>query len=65
MRAYMYAYGYSNTSMANSLLNELGTNDNPCHECKSCKVECIRNFNIREKISDISRLLNVPSDFLV
>lgn len=64
MRAYMYAYGYSNPSMAYSLLNELGTNDNPCKECSSCRVECTKKFDIKEKIADISRLVNVPADFL-
>ena len=65
MRAYMYAYGYSNPAMAHSLLSELGTNDDPCKECSSCKVECIKKFDIKEKIADISRLVNVPADFLV
>jgi uncharacterized protein len=65
MRAYMYAYGYSNPAMAYSLLGELGTNDNPCKECSSCKVKCTKSFDIREKIADISRLVNVPEDFLV
>jgi len=65
MRAYMYAYGYSNPAMAQSLLCELGTDGNPCKECSSCKVECTKKFDIREKIADISRLVNVPSDFLV
>jgi uncharacterized protein len=64
MRAYMYAYGYSNPAMAYSLLGELGTTDNPCNDCNSCKVECTKNFKIREKITDISRLVNVPSEFL-
>jgi predicted aldo/keto reductase-like oxidoreductase len=64
MRAYMYAYGYSNPAMAYSLLSELGTGDNPCRECSSCKVECTKRFDIREKITDISRLVNVPVDFL-
>ncbi|HUX58237.1 MAG TPA: aldo/keto reductase [Bacteroidales bacterium] len=64
MRAYMYAYGYSNPAMAHTLLRELGTTDNPCKECDSCKVECTKNFNIKEKITDISRLVNVPADFL-
>ena len=64
MRAYMYAYGYSNPSMAYSLLSELGTKDNPCKECNSCKVECTKKFDIKEKIADISRLVNVPADFL-
>ncbi len=64
MRAYMYAYGYSNPGMAYSLLGELGTNDNPCKDCGTCTVECTKNFNIKEKIADISRLVNVPADFM-
>lgn len=64
MRAYMYAYGYSDTRMAYSLLNELKSGENPCSGCSSCAVECTKAFNIREKIADISRLINVPVDFL-
>jgi uncharacterized protein len=64
MRAYMYAYGYSNPSMAHSLLTELGTNDDPCKGCSSCQVECTKRFDVREKIADISRLVNVPAEFL-
>jgi uncharacterized protein len=65
MRAYMYAYGYSNPSMAYTLLGELGTGSAPCSNCDTCRVECSRNFNVKEKISDISRLVNVPSDFVI
>ena len=65
MRAYMYAYGYSNPSMAKSLLTELGTSNNPCKECSSCTVVCTKRFDIKDKIADISRLVNVPADFLV
>jgi MinD superfamily P-loop ATPase len=50
--------------MAHALLTELGTADNPCKGCNTCSVECTRNFKIKEKIADISRLVNVPSDFL-
>ncbi len=64
MRAYMYAYGYSNPAMAYSLLSELGTSDNPCRECEVCSVVCTKNFRIKEKITDISRLRNVPVEFL-
>jgi predicted aldo/keto reductase-like oxidoreductase len=65
MRAYMYAYGYSSPSMAHTLLSELGTGANPCSDCSSCNVSCTKKFNVREKIADISRLVNVPEDFLV
>ncbi len=65
MRAYMYAYGYSNPSQAYSLLAELQAGDNPCSTCTGdCKVKCSRNFNVKEKITDVSRLVNVPADFL-
>ena len=65
MRAYMYAYGYSNPKMAYSLLGELGTGSFPCINCEKCTVECRSNFSVREKITDVSRLVNIPSDFIV
>jgi hypothetical protein len=61
----MYAYGYSNPKMAHALLSELSLSNNPCQNCDACTVNCTKNFNVREKIADISRLANVPSDFLV
>lgn len=64
MRAYMYAYGYSSPAMAHTLLSEIGTTDDPCRDCDRCSVSCVKNFRIREKISDISRLVNVPVEFL-
>jgi uncharacterized protein len=64
MRAYMYAYGYAMPSMAQYLLADLGTSADPCSNCGQCNIKCSRNFSIREKISDVSRLVNIPSDFL-
>lgn len=64
MRAYMYAYGYSSPRMAHTLLGELGTGKNPCGDCNVCQVNCTKNFNVREKIADISRITEVPADFL-
>ena len=65
MRAYMYAYGYSNQSQAYSLLAELGNGIDPCKNCTgNCKVKCSRNFNVKDRITDISRLAGVPVDFL-
>jgi uncharacterized protein len=65
MRAYMYAYGYANPSMAYELLGDLGTGASPCSDCQVCQVDCSNRFNVKEKITDISRLVNVPSDFIV
>ena len=65
MRAFMYAYGYSNPSQAHSLLNELGYGSDPCKNCGGlCSVKCSKGFNVQERIADISRLVNVPADFL-
>lgn len=64
MRAYMYAYSFSSLPMAYSILGELGTGSSPCINCESCKIECNKEFNVKEKIADISRLVNVPPDFI-
>jgi uncharacterized protein len=65
MRAYMYAYGYSNPAMAHELLGELGTGSSPCSDCLTCQVDCSNHFNVKDKISDISRLVDVPAGFIV
>jgi predicted aldo/keto reductase-like oxidoreductase len=65
MRAYMYAYGYSNPSQAYALLDELGYGNDPCRNCSiTCSVKCSRGFNVKGKIADISRLVDVPTEFL-
>ncbi len=64
MRAYMYAYGYSSPAMARTLLDEIGATASPCSECGICTVDCTKKFRIKEKITDISRLVNVPKEFL-
>ncbi|HCI56052.1 MAG TPA: aldo/keto reductase [Bacteroidales bacterium] len=64
MRAYMYAYGYSNLKMAYELLGQLGTGITPCVNCKECTVNCSNNFNVREKITDVSRIVGIPADLI-
>lgn len=64
MRAYMYAYGYANPAMAKDLLNQMEIKNNPCGDCDVCTVECTRNFAVKDKISDITRLVDIPYDFL-
>jgi predicted aldo/keto reductase-like oxidoreductase len=65
MRAYMYAYGYSDMEKAHSLVAELDTGSDPCGTCSDCNIDCTKRFDIRAKIADISRISNVPSDFIV
>lgn len=64
MRAYMYAYGYMSPSMAKTLLADIGINSDPCKNCETCTVSCSRGFQLREKIADVSRLVNIPDEFL-
>jgi len=60
----MYAYGYAAPSMAKDLLASLEISCDPCSGCDICTVQCSRNFNVRDKIADVARLVNVPSEFL-
>jgi len=64
MRAYMYTYGYSNLEKAHTLLSDIGDGANPCGDCTDCTVNCTMNFNVRDKIADVSRLSNLPGDML-
>jgi len=64
MRAYMYAYGYGNPLEAKVLLTQMGYGNDPCDNCAECQVKCSKGFQVREKIADVSRLVDVPSEFL-
>ncbi len=64
MRAYMYAYGYASPAMAHDLLCELGIDSDPCASCSSCSVDCYGGFDIKGRVADISRLRDVPLEFL-
>jgi len=65
MRAYMYAYGYHQTALAQSLVTSLDLPQHVCEDCSSCSVECLNEWNVNEKVQDIIRLRDVPSGFLV
>ena len=64
MRAYMYTYGYGDPRMAHTLLSELAVPVNPCSACSSCNVVCAKGFSIVDRITDITRLTEVPVEFL-
>ena len=65
MRSYMYAYGYRNTAQAWHTLADVDISGRPCENCTSCNINCTSGFDIREKILDISRLKDVPKDFII
>jgi len=64
MRSYMYAYGHRNLPHAHYTIKSTGLICNPCSECISCNIHCKMGFDIREKICDISRIIDIPKDFL-
>ncbi len=64
MRAYMYAYGYGSLPMASELVAETAVDADPCAGCDNCSAKCVKGFDVRNKISDISRLKNVPFDLI-
>ena len=63
MRGYMYVYGYGNLEKAQGLVESLDLPDNPCKSCGSCSVVCAQGFDVKDKVTDISRMKAVPSDF--
>jgi uncharacterized protein len=65
MRSYMYAYGYRNLKHARHTLYEAGLSGETCAKCEVCNVNCTAGFNIKERIMDISRLKEVPPEFLI
>lgn len=65
MRAYMYTYGYRELKKGQDLLVSLDLSKDVCSDCKDCTVSCVKDFAIDEKISDVTRLLDVPAEFLV
>lgn len=65
MRAYMYVYDYRNLAMAQDLVLSLGLAAGVCGECSLCPVKCAVGFPVREKIRDIVRVRDIPSEFIV
>ncbi len=64
MRAYMYTYGYRETRKARELLDHLGVTPGACASCDECTVTCPKGFAVARKITDITRLREMPQAFL-
>ncbi len=64
MRSYMYAYGYRNLEHARKALCSTGIQSFPCRDCTNCTVQCQMGFDVKSKILDITRLQDVPEDFI-
>lgn len=64
MRASMYLYGYRNLVAAQDLVLSLTLPSSPCVDCSVCPVQCLNQWNVRERIRDIVRLREVPMEFI-
>ena len=65
MRAYMYTYGYREVKKAKDLISSLELPANACADCNECTVSCVKDFAVAEKITDVTRLMYVPEEFIV
>ncbi len=64
MRSYMYTYGYRDMDKGKNLLADMGVVNDPCSTCDSCTVSCVKNFAVADKIKKVSRLVDVPDEFI-
>jgi len=64
MRAYMYTYGYRDLALAQTVFRTLGISGNPCDGCSSCGAQCVKGFDVAERIADVSRVSSIPTEFL-
>lgn len=64
MRGYMYAYGYQDYGKARGVLDQVDLSAVGCSDCSSCRVVCSTGFNVKEKIQDITRLVEIPEEFI-
>ena len=64
MRAYMYVHGYRNLVEAQDLVSSLSLPASLCGDCGSCPVKCLNQWNVSERIQNVVRLREVPSEFI-
>lgn len=64
MKSYMYAFGHHNFPHAKYTLESHGLKRYPCSDCSHCDVKCTMGFDIRNKIREISGILDIPQEFL-
>ncbi|HEC44495.1 MAG TPA: oxidoreductase [Bacteroides sp.] len=65
MRSYMYAYGYGEMQKARDTLDEYRVQSDPCKGCTECSVSCAKGFPVADRVKNVSRLIDVPEDFIV
>jgi hypothetical protein len=54
MRAYMYAYGYRQPALAQSLLASFDLPRRPCEDCRACPVECLNQWDVGARVRSLA-----------
>ncbi len=62
MRAHMYLHGYRNLVAAQELVRSLSLPIEPCGACGACSVSCANRWELKDRVRDIVRLRDVPTD---
>ncbi len=65
MRSYMYAFGYDQPAKARATLDNVDMNNYKCDNCTTCSVKCTSGFDVKSKVTDIARITEVPTEFLI
>jgi len=65
MRGYMYAFGYQEPKKARETLRSWTPDEVACKKCTECVVRCSLGFDVKSRVLDIARILDVPEDFLL
>lgn len=64
MRSHMYALAHRQPGKAKRTLSGWSARDVPCTNCGDCVVDCALGLDVQSRASDVSRLLEVPSELL-
>jgi predicted aldo/keto reductase-like oxidoreductase len=64
MRAYMYTYGYDKISDGYETLKNLAVKSDICSDCNECLVKCSVGFDIRQKMMEVSKIVDIPEDII-
>ncbi len=64
MRSYMYRYGYHNPLKAKHAIQHVDSCLIVCADCSFCSVRCPMGFDVKERILDTIKILDIPDDKL-
>ena len=64
MRASMYAFGHRQPKKAVAMLSGWTLSDVACRRCHECGVRCVLGLDVKSRVLDMARLLEVPEESL-